>query len=137
MPKSRPQPVQAQKGRKPARLAAVPLGWFKHLPTPCFVLDKDARFLYANDAFIELTGYREDEIMGARFDALLPSSELSQSLKDLLDLYQGHAMAGVVHDLLRKTGSKIHVVLDIAPAFEGKSARVTHAIGVVRSHVRI
>jgi PAS domain S-box-containing protein len=136
MPKSRPA-AQAPKKKTRPSLKAVPLAWFKHLPTPCFILDKDARFLYANDAFIELTGYREDEIAGARFDTLLASAGLSQGLKELLDLYQGHAMTGAEQDMLRKTGTKLHVVLDIAPAFEGRAARITHAIGVVRSHEKI
>ncbi|MFA5854396.1 MAG: PAS domain-containing protein [Patescibacteria group bacterium] len=137
MPKSRSINVLRQTTRKRAVLQAVPFAWIKRLPTPCFVLDKDARFIFANDSFLELTGYHRRELTRARFDTLLANAGIRDGLKDLLDLYQGHAMSAIAHDFVRKNGSKTHVVMDIAPAYEKGSKKVTHAIGCVLSHKRI
>lgn len=130
MPKSR---AKTQAPRKATRLRNVPLAWFRHLPTPCFLLDADARVVYANDAFIELAAYREEEIIGARLDTLFDAKEIQGSLKSLIELYQGKALVRSEHDLLRKTGTRLHVVMDITPIYGKGAQRVTNAIGIVLS----
>lgn len=136
MPKSRTASVSRKPSKKRGVLQAVPFVWIKRLPTPCFVLDKDARFIFANDAFLEMTGYRTNELVRARFDTLLATAGIRNGLKSLLDLYQGRAMAGMAHDFVHKNGGKVRVVLDAAPAYEKGSKKVTHAIGCILSHKR-
>ncbi len=136
MPKSRTVSTPKKHLKKRGVLQAVPFTWIKRLPTPCFVLDKDARFIFANDAFLEMTGYRPSELVRARFDTLLATAGIRDGLKSLLDLYQGRAMSAATQDFIHKKGGKVHVVLDAAPGYEKGSKKVTHAIGCILSHKR-
>ena len=111
----------------------VPLRWFKYLPAPMFILDRKGKLSYCNDAFVEMTGYRREEILGATLDTLVGQEDLKQTLKDILTIYEGRGMARAQYDLLRKSGSRIHVSLNITPVYgEGEEgAIVISAIGLV------
>lgn len=129
MPKSRPAKPAARAPKRPPASGGLPLVWLSHLPMPCFVLDKDARIAYVNEAFAKLTGYREKELRKARFDTLLAHGELRNGLDTLLDLYQGRSIASAKQSLIRKNGKTVEVLLDAMPAYEGGSKKVTHAFG--------
>ncbi|WKZ28736.1 MAG: PAS domain-containing protein [Patescibacteria group bacterium] len=107
----------------------LPLVWLTHLPMPCFVLDKDARFAYVNEAFTKLSGYREKELRKLRFDTLFARAGSRRGLDTLLDLYQGRSVASAPHGLIRKNNKETNVLLDAMPAYEGGSKKVTHVFG--------
>lgn len=122
----------------PARTAegTVPLRWLKYLPTPLFLLDRKGKLSYCNDAFVEMTGYRRDEVLGARLDALIGQRSLQELLKDVLNVYEGRGLVRVKYDLLRKSGTAVHVEMNLTPVYgdaeEGEY--VTNAIGIVLDH---
>ena len=128
----------AVKKKKAAALPkSVPLEWFRLLPTPFFLLDASSRVIYANDAFIELTAYDADEIVGARFDMLFDPGDMRAGMKKLLELYQGKPITNEALDLIRKTGRKSHVVVNVTPIYGRGLQRVTHALGLILVEVKI
>lgn len=116
---------------------SVPLDWFRLLPTPFFLLDSSSRIIYANDAFIELSAYDADEILGARFDTLFDPASMRSGMKKLLELYQGKPITNEALDLIRKTGRASHVVVSVTPIHARNLQRVTHALGLILVEVKI
>jgi len=122
------------KALKPEKKAMIPLHWLKDVPTPIFLLDSFGKIEYCNDAFVELTGYRREEIIGAGFDSLLDPQEILKALKDVLAIYEGRGASGHEYGLMRKSGSFIRVAVEITPIYgEGDQAEiVTNAFGIAR-----
>lgn len=131
------KPRSKAKKRRARLPTNVPLAWFRSLPTPFFLLDSASRVIYANDAFIELTAYGKDEILGARLDLLFDPKDMRGALKRLLELYQGRPIVNEAHDIIRKTGHKAHVVMNVTPVYGRGAQRVTNALGIVLVEVKI
>lgn len=115
---------------------SVPLSWFRSIPAPLFLLDRRGKISYCNDAFAEMSGYRRDEIVGASLDAMVGQEAMRDTLRDVLQLYEGKGLVHVQHDLIRKSGTRVHVVLDLTPVYgEGEEgAHVIGAVGLVRDY---
>lgn len=112
---------------------SIPLRWFQNIPTPVFILDEHGKITYCNDAFVELTGYLREEILGSGLDTMADQDGIQPALKDTLLLYEGRGLRRRQYDFIRKTGTKVHVVTDLTPVYgEGHRVEmVTNVLGIV------
>ena len=123
MPKQLPKPLWD--------LDAIPVAWLKTVPVPIFLLGRKGKIKYCNDAFVELTGLRKEELSGKRIDLLLESRSAEKMLKELLSLYSGRGIANEGYLLVRKSGSSIMTTVSMTPIYEGANQMVTRVIGVI------
>jgi PAS domain S-box-containing protein len=112
-------------------LEAIPVAWLKLMPAPVFVLGRQGRIKYANDAFIELTGYKREKVYGMRLDALFAYGSIQKALNDLLSVYRGRSLPAASYRLGRASGTVLGVTMALAPVFEGRNQAVTRVIGIV------
>jgi PAS domain S-box-containing protein len=95
-----------------------------------YAVDEDARFVLVNEAFCELTGYDEDELLGAEA-TLIHDPEVTTRAESLAaDVETADATAGSLEvDVYTKSGGSLPCESHIAPFPMGGS---TGRCGVVR-----
>jgi len=123
-----------EKNKTTEELRSIPAEWLQSVPVPIFILDQKGRIRYCNDTFVELSGYAREGLVGARLDRLFGQRNISQILEDLLHLYKGQRFSKQEYDLLRQSGTEMHVQMDLTPIFgdEEDEQMVTAVIGVIR-----
>jgi PAS domain S-box-containing protein len=68
-------------------------------------VDLDGRIAYASPAAIRITGYREDELLGAPMQKFLPDSEIPNLMRIFSDAMTGKAEESVELNILKNDGS--------------------------------
>jgi nitrogen fixation negative regulator NifL len=113
----------------------LPLSLFikavEQAPVAISITDKKAKILYINDAFIEVTGYRADEILGENESKL---SHKCTPRELYYDLWHTITRKQVWHGQLvnrRKQGERYLADLTIAPMLNETGA-ISHYIGMHR-----
>jgi PAS domain S-box-containing protein len=125
-------------GANDALLRWLPLA-FEHAPDDILFVDDAGCILAANGEAVRLTGYRLEELVGARVDMLVPSrlapahaAHREQYSRAPRTRYMG---AGRRLQLRRRDGSEVHVEIGLGPVAHGTARAFICAIRDV-SHVR-
>ena len=91
--------------------------YVSHAPHGIVIFDGAGRFVDVNPAACRLTGYTRDDLLAMTVEHLL-SSDTPQPYNDLLEELK-RARAGRVELVVRrKTGTDIHIALDVVPLGE-------------------
>jgi len=59
-----------------------------------FIADAEGRFLRINPAFVEMSGYAEDDLLGRRLTDFLPAEDLQATIDALDEVTDGEALRG-------------------------------------------
>jgi PAS domain S-box-containing protein len=83
------------------------------------LLDADGEFMYVNEAYIDIVGYNEDELIGEFWERVYPDEQVERVYEDILPTIpeQGHWTGDTVYQ--RKDGSRILVNHALAYSEEG------------------
>jgi PAS domain S-box-containing protein len=71
--------------------------------------------IFANDAFLSLTGYAKDEVLGQDFNFLVERGADAEALAKIESEFKGHSEGGAEIQYRRKDGSAFWAVLFISP----------------------
>ena len=94
------------------------------------ITDNDNRFIYANEAFLNTYGYREEEVLGKNPDFLRATGDLPPSTQEIFQLT---ALGGSRGELLnrRKNGSEFPIYLSTS-LVKNEQGRIVGLVGVAR-----
>lgn len=71
--------------------------------------------IFANDAFLALTGYARDEVLGQDFNFLMKRGADEAAVESIASEFEGHSEGGAEIQYRRKDGSVFWAVLFISP----------------------
>jgi PAS domain S-box-containing protein len=77
--------------------------------------ETDRPIIFANDAFLSLTGYGRDEVLGQSFNFLMAHAADAESLAQIEAEFQGSSGEGCEVKYRRKDGSEFWAALFITP----------------------
>jgi PAS domain S-box-containing protein len=90
--------------------------------------DKDQPLTYVNDAFVEMTGYDHDEVLGRNCRFLQGKETETEPVQRLHDAIEAGKAVSVELRNYRKDGTKFWNKLEIAPVYDD-AGELTHYIG--------
>ncbi len=82
--------------------------------------------IFANDAFLALTGYAREEILGKAFNFLLANDADTRSLARIKAEFAGSSSAGAEILYCRKDGSEFWAAIFVSPVRDASGAIVRH-----------
>ena len=83
---------------------------FNHKFNCLYIHDLTGRFIDANDAALDLLGYKRDEIQGLDFASLIQKDQLPKAFRFLEDVIHHHnGQKAVEYELKRKDGRRIWI----------------------------
>jgi PAS domain S-box-containing protein len=89
------------------------------MPSALALLDNRGRFIYINQQFTELLGFRPDEVEGRPFSSFLPKGERRETMQNILTR-EGAVSAWREIELIDRWGEMVPVLITSAPRpFEG------------------
>jgi PAS domain S-box len=91
---------------------------FPHGTTLVSVTDAKGRILYCNQAFIEVSGFTSDELLGQPHNVIRHPDVPEETFRDLWDTIQGGRPWSAVVKNRRKDGSHYWVVANVTPLME-------------------
>ena len=109
-----PRPVAARAGEMEDRYRAL----FERSRDPIYLLDFTGRFIDANQAALDLLGYRREEIPNVGLSQLLPADELPKALRALAQAAATGA-ASEEFRLRRKDGGEVIVDINSSVVYAG------------------
>jgi len=97
-----------------------------------YVLDDDFEFVKVNDAYVEMTGYDRDELLGTHCSLVVDDEVTAESAQQLEEMLAGATDAGVIEaDIHRADGTTLRAESRFT-AIGGDDGQHTRKIGVVR-----
>jgi two-component system sensor histidine kinase DctS len=94
--------------------------------------DLEGRLTYANPAFCEMVGYREDELVGRDPPAPYWTSQLHEAYRSLNPVLEGRAAKSAYEtELMRKAGAPFPAAIYDAPLLDAGSRRVGWVSSIV------
>jgi PAS domain S-box-containing protein len=97
-----------------------------------YVLDDDFDFVKVNDAYLEMTGYSREELLGTHCSLVVSDEVTAESARQLEEMLKGAAGAGVIEaDMHRADGSTLRAESRFT-SIGGSDGQSTRKIGVVR-----
>ncbi len=100
--------------------------------------EADHPIIFANDAFLKLTGYDRDEVLAQSFNFLLDSGCDEKAIDQIAKEFAGHSGDNINIHYARKDGSEFWAELLINPVTDEAGATVQHFISLIdttRHHV--
>ena len=91
----------------------------------------DNPIIFANDAFLKLTGYRRDEVLGQGFNALLALGVDGQTMAQVKAAVGGQSVDDLVIHYRRKDGDEFWAGVLISPVRDAGGALVQHFVSLV------
>jgi PAS domain S-box-containing protein len=85
-----------------------------HANAPIMVMGRDGEITFANRAFLTLTGFRRDDILGKDWLSLMPEAERRRMLPVYISALHGEPSTNVEVRLLRRDGSFAQVAVNTA-----------------------
>ena len=82
--------------------------------------------VFINQAFLDLTGYGEHEVLGQRFDFLMQRGTHPEALTEIQNAFEGGRGLETLVDCRRKDGSTVWVSIFISPVRDGAGVVVQH-----------
>jgi PAS domain S-box-containing protein len=82
-------------------------------------VDLDGKITYASPAVGRITGYRDNELLGASMQKFLPESEIPNLIRIFNDAMTGEAAERVELNILKKNGSTARLEFSGSPIFKG------------------
>jgi PAS domain S-box-containing protein len=83
-----------------------------------YFFDVAGKFVYVNDSYCRIFGYKLDELLEKHYSIILPESHQSQGTENFKSLINGDSLQGGFL-CKRKNGEKFPVYFSAAPVFEG------------------
>jgi PAS domain S-box-containing protein len=105
---------------------------FNAADDPIYVLDANGRFREVNDAMVALTGYDEDELLGASMSLLLDADELERAEERIqAEIAENEGSIGTIETTVRTAaGEPRTCAVNVAPLPDDEGMRGT--VGVMR-----
>lgn len=91
----------------------------------------DNRIIFANDAFLDLTGFARDEVLGANFISLMDADGAPGAVEEIETAFAGRAEHEPEACYRRSDGTSFWASLFISPVCDETGAVVQHFISVV------
>lgn len=91
----------------------------------------DNPIIFANDSFLELTGYDRDEVLAQSFNSLLASGTNADSIRQINAAFHDHSDDTFEIHYRRKDGSEFWADLFVNPVKDKKDAVVQHFVSLV------
>ena len=91
----------------------------------------DNPIIFANDAFLKLTGYRRDEVLGQGFNTLLACGVDAETMAQVEAAVGGESDDDLVIHYRRKDDSEFWADVFISPVRDGSGALVQHFVSLV------
>jgi PAS domain S-box-containing protein len=85
-----------------------------HANAPIMVMGRDGEITFVNRAFLTITGFRRDDILGKDWLSLLPEAERRRMLPVYISALHGEPSTNVEVRLLRRDGSFAQVAVNTA-----------------------
>jgi PAS domain S-box-containing protein len=100
---------------------------------PVYTLDADGTFSFLNDAFCEMTGYDEDQLLGAHFASLLAQSDRLRGESIIRSVWESDTNRRTSElTVVRKDGSKIPCEIHVTPLPSIGTSEYRGNVGVIR-----
>jgi len=97
-----------------------------------YVLDEDFEFVEVNDAYVEMTGYDREALLGAHSSLVVGDEVTAESARQLEAMLEGAAEEGTIEaDIHRADGTTLRAESRFT-AIRGDDGEGTRKIGVVR-----
>lgn len=91
----------------------------------------DNRIIFANDSFLELTGYDRDEVLAQSFNSLLASGTNAGVIREIKAAFDDHSDDTFEIHYRRKDGSEFWADLFVNPVKDEKGTVVQHFVSLV------
>ena len=85
---------------------------YEKAPLPYQSLDKNGNFLQVNQAWLDVFGYTEEEVIGKHFSDFLPEKSKEKFTQNFLKSKAVEEIQGVEIAMVKKNGSKILITLN-------------------------
>ena len=86
--------------------------------------------IFANDAFLELTGYDRDELLAQDFNFLLPRGADRNDLDEIADAFEGREYDAEIR-YLHKDGTEFYATIFVNPVWDEDGKIVQHFVSLV------
>jgi len=93
-------------------------------------VDLEGRITYASPALERMTGYSQNEVIGASFQRFLPESEISRGIRILTQALEGEIAESVEANILKKDGSIARLEFHASPILS--DGKLTGFQGIAR-----
>lgn len=88
--------------------------------------DPDNPIIFANDSFLQLTGYSREEILGQDFNFLMAHGADAEAVATIQAEFEGHSEGGSAVRYHRKDGSEFWAGVFISPVRNGNGDVIQH-----------
>lgn len=100
---------------------------YRHTPLPLHSLDRNSRILKVSDAWLELLGYRREEVIGRHLGDFLPPSAEGEPVLDIPALVAEGEVRDLDSRILARSGKVLNVLIS-ARAERDASGEMTRAL---------
>lgn len=105
---------------------------FSTMQDGVYVLDDDFEFVTVNDAYVEMTGYDREELLGTHYSLIVDGDATAESARTVGELLDGAVGSGTIEaDMHRADGTTLRAESRFT-AIDGDDGRQTRTIGIVR-----